>query len=312
MQSKSEEYLTFAWWNTSLSPAGKSRADEALRKTVENIVKYFIDGIGVDCFALGEITSNDLKDLKRACKSIYYDYLDGTGRINQSYYDTGIIYNLRRLQRIDTRLIFDTGRHQTLKIAYRVDFRIINTKEPLHLFISHWPSRMIKENDEIRKRLGERLRSHISEINEASATVPKIILMGDYNDEPFDDSICLRLFSSRDRSLVQKKKDLLYNPFWRLLGESRPFGDENKYNSFAGTYYYKSRLETRWRTFDQVIVSASLLDYEDWHLDERCVKIWSESPLNDLIGKSNKMFDHFPIICVLKRRSNGNLRSDKK
>jgi hypothetical protein len=166
--------------------------------------------------------------------------LDGTGKINRIYYDIGLIYNSRRLRELHSAKIYDVEFNKTWKIAYRIDFEIIESKEPLFLFISHWPSRIYAKYEAIRETLAERLRRNVSEIINSGRISPSIILMGDYNDEPFHRSINEKLMSSRDRNRVIKNKDLLYNPFWRLLGESKPFVGENEDNVFAGTCYCPS------------------------------------------------------------------------
>jgi len=69
-----------------------------------------------------------------------------------------------------------------------------------------------------------------------------VIVIGDFNDEPFSDAMQSQLRGVRERRLVHGDPDreLLYNPFWRKLGEHRPAGRVAPSFSPAGTYYYGS------------------------------------------------------------------------
>ena len=64
MNPQTEATLLLGWWNTSLSPVGKQRADARSQQIAEAVVKILIDIEGLDCLALGEVTSEDLRNLK--------------------------------------------------------------------------------------------------------------------------------------------------------------------------------------------------------------------------------------------------------
>jgi len=302
---QTEATLLLGWWNTSLSPVGKQRADARSQKIAEAIVKILIDIEGLDCLALGEVTSEDLQNLKKSIDSTHYDVDWGEMRKSRLFFDVGIIYNTQRLYLNDSRLVIDRHGKQALKVARRIDFTIIDTNEPVHVFISHWPSRLwCSEHDAKRDTLGMRLRDAIEGVKEAYQDPydPQIILLGDYNDEPFARSLAEHLPASRDRTLVNLNAHYFYNPFWRLLGESLPHSNNMTSKSFAGTYFHKKGNVTRWLTFDQIMVSSSFLQDDRWYLNEKYTTIWRHPPLDDLVENPGEIFDHFPVISVIQRQ----------
>jgi hypothetical protein len=91
----------------------------------------------------------------------------------------------------------------------------------------------------------------------------------------------------------------LYNPFWRLLGERQLLEEEGQGRLGAGTHYFKSGLDDRWRTYDQFLVSGSLLSGSGWELKEGATQIWQKPPLLRPDGNLIVGFDHFPILGLL-------------
>ena len=57
--SVSLERMVFGWWNTSLSPLGKDRADDNHKQLASSVIRSLIDDLKVDCLALGEVTNTD-------------------------------------------------------------------------------------------------------------------------------------------------------------------------------------------------------------------------------------------------------------
>ena len=127
--------------------------------------------------------------------------------------------------------------------------------------------------------------------------------MGDYNDEPFADSLTTGLSSTRDLTRVRKKPSLLYNPFWRHLGEAKAYkqGINISAKKRCGSFYYKSDSITRWHTFDQMLFSSCFISGSAWHLNEELTGIIDTPELFNLVIDSKQKFDHLPIISVLER-----------
>lgn len=143
-------------------------------------------------------------------------------------------------------------------------------------------------------------------LQEVGADVP-VLILGDFNAEPFDHPFGAALPTSRSRAEVQRHRphtpdDLLfYNAAWRLLGERYPWGGEQRPPTLAGTYRLDPNTPTAWRTFDQVLVSPSLLRGVGWSLDERALKIYDKADVFDLAAaRPREHFDHLPIVGQLE------------
>ena len=157
-------------------------------------------------------------------------------------------------------------------------------------------------NEDMPKRyeLGKALRGAISRcIEEKSGKY--FILLGDYNDDPFNKSLTQALGATRDRDLVLKKSIFIYNPFWNLMGASVNFPSTDHSLSTYGTYYYSGGAVTRWHTFDQIIFSSSFISGGDWNLLEDEVKIINSETFKELVTSPKTNFDHLPIIAVVTR-----------
>ena len=139
----------------------------------------------------------------------------------------------------------------------------------------------------------------------ATCVKPAIILIGDFNDEPFDPSLAHHLLATRDRELARSNTDFFYNPFWRHLGESHFYIPETETTSFGGTCFCRSDPGTHWRTLDQIIFSSSFLSQGNWQLNERETAILRLPPLDHLVQDANAKFDHFPVISVIETQLKG-------
>jgi hypothetical protein len=256
----------------------------------------------VDCLGLGEVTAEDVGEFLTQEDLTDYEIYDGTLKTGRLQFDTGVIYRKDKLKLIDYEsLIANRGSH-SLKIANRVDFLSANMDKPFHVFVSHWPSRQwCEKNGADRHLLGIRLRDAIEELYKFYGSPPNAILLGDFNDEPFDASLSDQLLATRDRRLVRKNPGMLYNPFWRCLGEPIPHVPGTQRVSYSGTYFHASGLETQWRTFDQIIFSSAFLGQSEWQLNEKYTQIIQLEPFDNFVSKANEIFDHFPVISVIER-----------
>ncbi|UTL93775.1 hypothetical protein NLL86_04470 [Pseudomonas fluorescens] len=162
--------------------------------------------------------------------------------------------------------------------------------------MSHWPSRLwCSQNDAKRHLLGIRLRDSIDDVMANVSVNPFVVLLGDYNDEPFDESMSQQLMASRDIELVHRRQHLLYNPFWKYL--SKPQSG----SPIAGSYYYKSGEVTRWHTFDQVIFSHAFVEAREWRLASDCEHILEFTDYTQLVKDSSSKFDHLPVYGTIER-----------
>jgi len=297
------EQLTFGWWNTSLSPTGKKRADAEHQQIASSVVKMLIDDFKVDCLGLGEVTSDDLEFLRASCGSKSISTFDGTLKEGRLQFDTGMLYNRDRLTVVDFKSMTSGNGIRRFKVANRVDLVCASDSSAIHVFIAHWPRRGVPaENDLIRKTIAQLLKAENHAI-EKSLPDAAFIVLGDFNDEPFDESIAWHLLATRDRNLAKTEKGYLYNPFWRQLGESASYSIANQKHGVAGTCFYKGQTDTRWRTFDQILFSPAFLGNGRWHLNENETTILELVDLVQLVQNDKVDFDHLPVLSVIERVS---------
>jgi predicted extracellular nuclease len=121
-------------------------------------------------------------------------------------------------------------------------------KDTLHIFINHWPSRYGGqiETEPYRIYASRLLKNKVDSvfnINKRS----KIIITGDFNDEPENKSLAeyLSAVNRTDLSSDTITDNKLYNLSYTLSG-----------NAKLGSYKYRSE----WDIFDQFIVSGTLLN----------------------------------------------------
>jgi hypothetical protein len=148
--------------------------------------------------------------------------------------------------------------------------------------------------------LAGKLRDKVAEL-EQQATSAGILLLGDFNDEPFDKSLADHLLATRDRELAKTKKGFLYNPFWRCLGEAHPHKHPMLARASSGSFFHRTGHRTRWRTFDQILFSAAFLGGGEWHLNEEQTTILRPELLVELVQTKDVIFDHFPVIGTIEK-----------
>lgn len=292
----SENHLVFAWWNTSLAPSGNSRSTLEERAIACQVVINLITEIGADFIALGEMSDIDLSAISQACIALGYSAHSGITKAGRSKFDVCYICNDRKLSILNFKDIISKKGESTLKIAKRVDLISLIDETVFHLFISHWPSRLwCEKNNADRHTLGVRLRDSFEDIIEVYDVCPFVIMLGDYNDEPFDDSLSEQVMASRDIDLVRRKKYLLYNPFWRHLCK------QTEHHHGAGSYYYKGGKTTKWHTFDQLMYSQAFLASRGWAYSHKSNLVHEIPELIELIINPNFIFDHLPVYGKIEK-----------
>ena len=119
---------------------------------------------------------------------------------------------------------------------------VLGGMDTVHFFVSHWPSRYGGYEDSKPRRMfvASVLRSKVDSIYNAVQN-PNIIIMGDFNDEPWDESIQNELKAKSDT--ISLRTDELVS----LMGLLK--------NLKTGTNKYQAE----WSVIDQLIVSGNLL-----------------------------------------------------
>ncbi|MBN2773039.1 MAG: endonuclease/exonuclease/phosphatase family protein [Prolixibacteraceae bacterium] len=120
---------------------------------------------------------------------------------------------------------------------------IVKESDTLHLFFNHWPSRYsgYLETVEFRKLAARTLRNRIDLILSDNPDA-KVIIMGDFNDQPTDESLTSLLLAKSGTDASEQNT---------LINLSAGCETSN-----YGTIKYQSQ----WQIYDQVIVSKEILD----------------------------------------------------
>ncbi|TPN87809.1 endonuclease/exonuclease/phosphatase family protein [Aquimarina algicola] len=160
--------------------------------------------------------------------------------------------------------------------------------EEIHILINHWPSRRDSAEGTAYKRIAAAQKNReIMDQIAAENSNAKIIIMGDFNDDPHSTSI-------RDH-LVQQD---LFNPMERL------------HTQHSGSLNYRGQ----WNLFDQIIFSHNFHKFEKGKhsfstatiFDQDFLKIykgWHKGkPFRTYVGRKyvGGYSDHFPVYIQLK------------
>ena len=227
------------------------------------------------------INSNDLQYLPY--KYIHFDSPDERG------IDVALLYNTASFEPIESKaipiIVYDSQkvRDYTRDILY---VKGILNGELTHIFVNHWPSKRtgIDETKAKRIQIAKLIHEKINCIEEED---PKIIIMGDFNDNPNEESIKNHLVTNK-----------LINPMLALfnkgLGASKFYG--------------------QWMLFDQIILSDNFFAsnskghqfieayiFDDAFLTNTKGRFKGE-PFRTYTGKyyQGGCSDHFPVYITLK------------
>jgi len=167
-------------------------------------------------------------------------------------------YESKDMRGIDLALLYDPSEFKVLEskkldIYYKPN-RPARTREivyikgqtrngeVLYIFLNHWKSRMSRkkgETSEYKRVLAAKsLKKAVHKILENDPNA-KIIIMGDFNDEPNNKSLAQVLNAKQ----VPKRKTDLYNAMWSLDNQGK------------GTYFHAHQ----WLMFDNIILSGNFV-----------------------------------------------------
>ena len=166
--------------------------------------------------------------------------------------DVGLIYNkdVFKVKNSNSHDVFITDNNSSKRRNTR-DQLVVSGHldgELMHFIVNHWPSRGA---DETKRIAAAEVNNFIIDSLRNKYESPKIITMGDFNDDPFDKSIKKILGAKKNVTNVEEND--MYNPFETILV------DEG-----VGSNAYRDK----WQLFDQIILSKPFLDknYKDYQL----------------------------------------------
>ena len=163
--------------------------------------------------------------------------------------------------------------------------------ELVHVLVNHWSSRREGALETEPKRItAAKAVREIIEMIKNTEFDPKIIIMGDFNDDPTSRSV-------QDYMV----KDDFFNPMKKIL-------DKDK----SGTLTYNGK----WNLFDQIIFSKNFLEEKEGKLHFKHAEVFNKdwmrvhkgkykgSPFRTYVGKwyQGGFSDHFPVYAFLKKK----------
>ncbi|WP_084625649.1 endonuclease/exonuclease/phosphatase family protein [Salinimicrobium xinjiangense] len=172
--------------------------------------------------------------------------------------------------------------------------------EPIHLLVNHWPSRSGGEKLSSHKRENAaRLNLKITDSLQRIDPYARIIIMGDFNDDPQNKSLRKVLGAKSKKDQVGLKD--FYNPYAGMA------------KTGAGSLAYRDK----WNLFDQILVSKSLIEKDPTKFTFFRAYIFNEpflvTPSGQYKGYPFRSFgstgftdgysDHFPVYILLVRKN---------
>ncbi len=217
---------------------------------------------------------------------VHYDSPDERG------IDVAFLYQKKYFELIysDTYVLYLTDNENNRD--YTRDVLLVSGKlfnEQIYIIVNHWPSRNngLKNSDSKRLKAAKLVQEIIKDIHKENDN-PKIIIMGDFNDEPNSNSIKNYLMS-----------DDFYNPMLDF--------QEKKKGSV--------KHHGKWYMFDQIIISNNFLITDSNKVKYKNVEIFDESFLQEKTGKrkgapkrtyigkwhQGGFSDHFPVLAYFQK-----------
>lgn len=234
-----------------LPESEKKWTDERLEKKIKNlskVIRYMNDMDAPDIIGFEEVEHQHLLDsliTKHFCdkkyKSVYEESPDNRG------IDNGLIYDSEKFALIKKEAYEVTlpDNYPTRLILY-AGLQLFDL-DTIHVFVNHWPSRRGGDVKSEKNRIAaaSTLLTNIKRLQQEYKN-PKIVVVGDFNDEPNNTSIN-SVLNAKSYDCQVDQKNISANQLYNLSSEI--------FNLGSGTYMYKSE----WNMLDQIIVSGSLL-----------------------------------------------------
>jgi len=237
-------------------------------------------------------------------KNVLTDLINSKHLKNKNY--NYVHYNSPDERGIDVALLYDTTKFTELDSKnYRIELQDefggidytrdilrvtgLFNQERIHIIVNHWPSRQsgVDETEEKRLITSNKVIEIINEVRENEVD-PKIIVMGDFNDDPSSKSL---------KNLLQNND--LFNPMETLLSFTR------------GSLNYKFN----WNLFDQILFTTNFFQIKEKTHSFSHANIFDDifltqfegkykgNPFRTFVGRKYKggFSDHFPVYIHLKQ-----------
>lgn len=217
--------------------------------------------------------------------------------------DVGLLYNPKYFRPLHSEPLFVKLVEPDGSLRYTRDVLWVSGKldgETVHVFVNHWPSRRGGEDASAPGRAAAAAVSKkvIDSLMLADPNT-KVIVMGDLNDDPTNESVAKVIGAKGDRKNVREGG--MFNPWMDM------------YSKGIGTLAYNDS----WNLFDQILISYGFLTKEQTGLFFKTAQIFKKSfmvadsgrykgyPMRtyDGVKYMGGYSDHFPTYCVFLKEA---------
>jgi len=270
---------------------------------MSKVIASMNGGKGPDMIGMCEVENdnvlNDLTRNKQLAKG-KYQFVHFEGPDDRSI-DNALLYQSKKFTVVASAaypVVFADNPKWKTRDILMVKLMVKDTKTPVVILVNHFPSRIGGEEETSvkRKQAATVLRGIYDSIVKADPATP-VIMMGDFNDEPTNESMKDVLNAKGHTSELQGND--LFNAMFEL--------QEQK----LGSHYYKNE----WSALDQIIMSNNLVSCtgkicyknasvsiykQDWMFEQEGK--YKGSPLRTFGGQKylNGYSDHLPVYVILE------------
>jgi len=263
-----------------LSKVIRTIGDDGIKQPPSVIGVAEVENIDV---VLDLVESDNLNEFNYGI--VHYDSMDERG-IEVAFLYRKEHFELLDSKRYTTYFIRDNGEKDYTRDILKVKGKLHG--ETIYFLVNHWPSRRkgTEETEYRRVQLANLARNIIEEIQEQEPNA-KIIVMGDFNDNPNNKSIKQVLVT-----------DDFYNPMESMFDKGNGSGNH----------------QGDWFLFDQIIFTKNFFTesnhifknagiYDKHFLKDKQSR-YSDNPLRTYKGKWYKggMSDHFPVYITVEKK----------
>jgi predicted extracellular nuclease len=267
------------------------------------VIASMNEGNGPDILGMCEVENdnvlNDLTKNKQLAK-LKYGFVRFDSPDERSI-DNALLYQSKKFTLVASKaypVIFSDNPKWKTRDILMVKLMVKQTKTPLIVLVNHFPSRIGGEAESApkRKQAATVLRNVYDSIVKADPSTP-VIMMGDFNDEPTDESM-KQVLNAKGHTSELANTDL-FNAMYELKEQKK------------GSHYYKNE----WSALDQIIMSNNLVSctgkvcyktqsvsiyQQDWMIEQEGK--YKGSPLRTFGGQKylNGYSDHLPVYVILE------------
>ncbi|ABI40514.1 Endonuclease/exonuclease/phosphatase [Shewanella sp. MR-4] len=295
--------LRFGWWNVALSPSApqaKSKANATTYPIICTHIETLLQDNSCDFLALCEVSSEDIRYFSENIKLEHISILNLTDKIGKTRFDLAVIYKTSKIKVNHINSLSKILTDNTVKASQLVEVENIDDSRKIYIYLCHWPSRLNGNSEEKRIAAANIVYNSASTLIESGKDV---IIMGDFNDNPYDISLYKCLKASRCHDAVKKyPSEYFYNPFWRSIVSENKYSHSGITNTYrSGSYKYKQFMGEIWHSYDQIIVSGSFINNTYWHLNEFRTQVITPEVILKNYEDNSHFIDHLPIVCEITR-----------